>query len=269
MTRPAPRRPSRTTTPRPRRLAGPSAPPAADDMRPAEEQHDEAGWTPVDRPDDDRAGDGGEEPPEPPATADGAAEGNEPPGALASSRVTRGLIAVLAVLVLLLALQAAWFVWHDARNDEASAAPQGRAPGEPIDVPSGRPVVLSQRAVQEGVDAAAHAAETMFARDHEGYDEGVEQATTLMTDDFAEEYRQTMDDVKEEFIAKQTVVEVRVVAHGVVRANEAELEALIFLSQYVFRGEGEDATTAVTPYRALLTMVHTDRGWFVDGVETK
>jgi len=244
MTRPAPRRPSRTTTPRPRRLAGRSTVPAGDDPRPPEE-------TPPPQPD--------ERTPDP----------DQGPGALASGRVTRVLTVVLAVLVLMLLLQGAWFIWHDSRNDDSRDVVDDRAPGEPVQVPPDRPIVLSQLAVQEGVDAAAHAAETMFARDFEGYDEGVDQATRLMTDEFAEEYRQTTEDVKDEFIAKKTVVEVRVVAQSVVRANEAELEALIFLNQYVFRGRGEEATTAVTPYRALLTMVHTDRGWFVDGVETK
>jgi Mce-associated membrane protein len=256
MTRPTPRRPSRTTTPRPRKIAGQSVPPAGDDARPVEEQHDEPGWTPMEDADADA-----------PVAKDDPEPGRA--GALASPRVTRVLTVVVAVLVLLLLLQGVWFVVHQSRNDGSTAVADERAPGEPIQVPADRPVVLSQLAVQEGVDAAAHAAETMFARDYEGYDEGVEQATTLMTDDFAEEYRETTDDVKDEFIAKKTAVEVRVVAQSVVRANAAELEALIFLNQYVFRGKGEDATTAVTPYRALLTMVHTDRGWFVDGVETK
>ena len=26
--------------------------------------------------------------------------------------------------------------------------------------------------------------------------------------------------------------------------------------------------TVVTPYKVLVTMVHTDRGWFVDGLDT-
>jgi Mce-associated membrane protein len=62
---------------------------------------------------------------------------------------------------------------------------------------------------------------------------------------------------------------VRVVAQSVVRANLTELEALVFLNQYVFRGEGDDAESTYTPYRALVTMVHTDKGWLVDGVDTK
>jgi Mce-associated membrane protein len=109
----------------------------------------------------------------------------------------------------------------------------------------------------------------MFARSWKTYDDGVADAVKLMTDGFAKEYRSTTDDVRKEFIAKKTQVEVRVVAQSVVRANADELEALIFLNQYIIRGEGKDAKTTYTPYRALLTMVHTDTGWLVDHLDTK
>ena len=136
-------------------------------------------------------------------------------------------------------------------------------------MPSDTPVVLNQLATQEGVQAAADAAEIMFARNWESYDEGVDNAVSLMTDEFADEYRATTDDVKQEFVEKKTQVEVRVVAQSVVRANETELEALLFLNQYVFRGKGDNGNSTYTPYRALVTMVHTDEGWLVDGVDTK
>ena len=68
---------------------------------------------------------------------------------------------------------------------------------------------------------------------------------------------------------EKTQVQVRVVAQSVRRANDTELEALLFLNQYTIKGQGEDARTTYTPYRALLTMVHTDKGWLVDGVATK
>ncbi len=118
-------------------------------------------------------------------------------------------------------------------------------------MPSGTPVVLNQLAVQEGVEAAAAAAEVMFARNWKNYEEGVDDAVALMTDEFAEQFRATTDDVQPEFVRKKTEVQVRVVAQSVVRANDAELEALIFLNQYVFRGEGKDAKSTYTPYRAL------------------
>jgi Mce-associated membrane protein len=236
MTRPTPRRPSRTTTPRPRRIGG------------------------ADR-------------------SDHAAGGQDDSGVADDSRRARGplvagvLIVLVGVLALVLVGQVAWFVADAVRDDETTAIDESgsgdRGEGDPIPVPDGRPVVLDQLAVQEGVDAAAEAATSMFARDWEVYDQGVAEATKLMTSAFADEYRQTTDDVKHEFVAKRTKVQVQVVAQGVVRANESELEALVFLNQYIFRGRGKDATTAITPYRAVLTMVHTDQGWLVDDVQTK
>lgn len=275
MSRNLPRRPSRTTTPKPRKIAGRDAAPADTtpaDGAPAEDAADDAptGGPPSTQP--------GRTPPRKPPTGPPAdAASQEPdPGAqharpLASPAVTRALLVLVGVLAGLLALQGLWFYLHDRENDDRAAAVSGSADDEDgaIPVPSGRPVVLNQLAVQEGVEAAAAAAQTMFARNWKTYDDGVDNAVTLMTEEFAEEYRSTTDDVRREFIAKKTDVQVHVVAQSVVRANEAELEALVFLNQYVFRGEGEDASTTYTPYRAVLRMVHTDNGWLVDGLETK
>ena len=136
-------------------------------------------------------------------------------------------------------------------------------------MPSDKPVGLNQLAVQEGVQAAADAAVVMFGRSWQNYEAGVDSAAALMTDEFSEEFRATTEDVQDEFVRKKTEVQVRVVAQSVVRANDTDLEALVFLNQYVFRGEGEGAKSTYTPYRALLTMVHTDEGWLVDGVDTK
>ncbi len=206
--------------------------------------------------------------------APGPGPEDDPSSAAGGAGLTSTLLAVLGVLVVVLVAQAAWFVWNSARDElvapgsaaQASNEPDGNVP---ISVPSGRPVVLNQLAVQEGVDAAASAAQVMFARNWKSYDEGVDSAVALMTATFGEEFRATTDDVRQEFVRKETEVQVRVVAQSVVRANDAELEALIFLNQYVFRGEGDDAKSTYTPYRALVTMVHTDKGWLVDGVDTK
>lgn len=268
MSRPAPRRPSRTTTPKPRKIAGrdPGATDASPDApasapAPASPAAPAARTTPAPRPPRSTP------PPQPPADA-----ADEPaPGRGSATAV---LLGVLALCVLLLVLQAVWFVVHSNRNESPQTAsrssqPDDRAPDAPIDVPSGRPVILNEAAVQDGVDAAASAAQIMFARSWKTYDDGVDDAVKLMTTDFAKEYRATTDDVRKEFIAKKTQVEVRVVAQSVVRANADELQALIFLNQYIIRGEGKDAKTTYTPYRALLTMVHTDTGWLVDNLDTK
>ena len=72
--------------------------------------------------------------------------------------------------------------------------------------------------------------------------------------------------VRKEFIENKTEQEVKVVGQSVVQASPEQVQALLFLDQYVIRnGQG----TNVTPYRALVTMVHTDDGWLVDDIETQ
>jgi Mce-associated membrane protein len=254
VTRNAPRRPSRTTTPRPRRIAG----------------RDEGGAEPTlpagaIEPTVGRPATVAEPPAEPPTPDEGPTRGAGP---------TSTLLALLGLLVVVLSVQCAWFVWNSVRDEVVAADSSAGTSNDadeyvPISVPEGRPVQLNQLAVQEGVDAAASAAQVMFARDWKSYDKGVDSAAELMTEAFADEYRVTTGDVRREFVAKKTEVQVRVVAQSVVRANLTELEALVFLNQYVFRGEGDDAESTYTPYRALVTMVHTDKGWLVDGVDTK
>ena len=67
---------------------------------------------------------------------------------------------------------------------------------------------------------------------------------------------------------KKTVVQANVVAQGVVRANRTRLQALIFLNQVVTRERDGKPETVLTPFKVLVTMVHTDQGWLVDGLDT-
>lgn len=285
MSRPTPRRPSRTTTPRPRKIAGRVEPAEDDAPRPAgtKAPAEDPAPTPPAPPKPprrpvSRAGDDGGAPDQASDKAPDKVPDRAPDKAPDRAPVEDGggrtstLLALIGLLVLLLLLQCGWFVWNTTRDESVPASSEvavDEEDGAQIPVPSGKPVVLNQLAVQEGVEAAAAAAESMFGRNWENYDDGVDSAVALMTEEFAEQYRTTTDDVREEFIRKKTEVQVRVVAQSVVRANEAELEALIFLNQYVFRGEGDNAKSTYTPYRALLTMVHTDQGWLVDGVQTR
>lgn len=278
MTRPAPRRPSRITTPKPRKIAGRDTAPA--------EQVTEA---PVDAPEDAGTPAGPPEPPRPPKRAkpedpDGGIPGRRGPSALGSHVTTVVLLVFVGFFVLLLVLQGVWFNLHGNENDDRARAERAAAeradadgdedgddenPYEPITVPSGRPVGATQLDVQGGVDAAASSAQVMFARNWETYDDSVDEAVGIMTESFAEEYRATSDDARREFVKRKTDVQVRVVAQGVVRANATELEALLFVNQYTIRGVGDDARTTFTPYRVLMKMVNTDQGWLVDDVDTK
>ncbi|QIG42971.1 hypothetical protein G5V58_09540 [Nocardioides anomalus] len=156
-------------------------------------------------------------------------------------------------MVVLGLVAAALLAWA-ARGDDASAKP------------SSQPVVLSGDDATAAVDAAAKAAETIVAVSWQDYDQEVDEAAALMTQDFATKYRATAADIKDAFVADKTVVQARVVAQGVTHATRTEVQALVFLNQYISKDGGD---TTYTPYRALVTVIHTQDGWVVSNLDTK
>jgi Mce-associated membrane protein len=245
--RPSGRRParpvvgSRNPTGRPRTVAGRYQPPAG---------------TPVDQPVDQPSAppppvEEAAPPPEPPPSpADRIVE--EPPEARGpGSGVRTTLVLVIAIVVLVgVAAAEGWYLW--LRD-------------EPV-VSADRPVVTGEVAHRSAVEAASQAADEIVSTSYKNYDEQVDQAVSKMTDGFAAKYRQTAEDVRDQFVEAKKEVQVEVAAAGVVRADESQGQALLFLNQYVTT-DGKD--TAYTPYRALVTVVNTDQGWLVSDIETK
>jgi Mce-associated membrane protein len=251
MTRQNPRRPASSRAPvsRPRRVAGQgSAPPEASNQTDA---------SPVEPVDLAKAPAG---PPlvEPVETTAAEApteapDSTEKPGLAAlfdSRRATTVLLGVVAVLAL---VAGGLFAW-DALGDDDVAKP------------SKQPIVIGSDDATAGVDAAAKAAETILTRSYQDYDKQLDDATALMTAAFAREFRQTATEVEEEFVAAKTEQQARVVGQGVVHATRTEVQALVFLNQYVSKDAGD---TTYTPYRLLVTVIHTDRGWLVSALDTK
>ena len=244
MTRQSPRRPStsRAPTSRPRRVAG----------------QVEADATPLVEPAETPAAKALAEPPpvEPVENAEAEARAEPETGkpGLAALFDSRRATAVLVVLVLVLGLAAggllAWNHWH----------------GTPTTRPSSQPVVMDGDDVNAGVDAAAKAAQTIITRNYQTYDKQVDEATALMTPTFAKKYRETTDDIKQQFVEAKTDLQARVVAQGVVHATRTEVQALVFLNEYASKNGGD---TVYTPYRALVTVIHTDRGWLVSAIDTQ
>ena len=159
---------------------------------------------------------------------------------------------LVVALVLLIGVAAAegWYLWLRE---------------EPV-VSAGRPVVTGEVAHRSAVDAASQAADEIVSTSYKNYDEQVDQAVGKMTDGFAAKYRQTAKDVRDQFVDAKKEVQVEVAAASVVRADESQVQALLFLNQYVTT-DGKD--TSYTPYRALVTVVDTDQGWLVSDIETK
>ncbi|WP_182376087.1 hypothetical protein [Nocardioides sp. WS12] len=280
MSRPTPRRPasSRGTTPRPRKLAGQAANARPDEVVATDEvvETEEAApaaetkaareprlsvrkservtasekSTPevADKADDESSDDSGE------------------PGLLARPRTTRRLVIALVVVAVILFAQAVWFGILKLTEDDP--APKVTDTAGEITVPDGRPVVASEISTLEGVEAAAKAAQDIVAVDYQKYDAEIDAAAKVMTSKFEGQYRTTASDIKEQFVLQKTVVQANVVAQGVVRANRTRLQALVFLNQVVSRERDGKPETVVTPFKVLVTMVHTDQGWLVDGLDT-
>lgn len=190
------------------------------------------------------------------------------PSVLARHKTTRVLIATLVLVALALGSETVLFVLAKVDDDPAPSAAREPSGVEGVEVPDGRPVVAADLDVKEGVDAAAKAAKDIVAVDFQKYDAEVDQAADLMTTRFETSYRETAAAIKKDFLANKTVVIASVVAQGVVKANRTRLQALVFLDQNVQRTRDGKAEVVSTPFKVLVTMVHTDQGWLVDGLDT-
>lgn len=166
-------------------------------------------------------------------------------------RGTLALVAAIVVLVGVLLLQVL-YLWGPLEDDPT--------------ISGDRPVLLSEAASRSAVDTAAKAAEAFSARSYTTYDEQVDKAAAMMTTAYAEQFRQTTDEVREEFIANETEVQVTVEAQAVMTASDNQVEALIFLTQYTSK-KGEEET-GFTPFRIKVTVIDTEQGWLVSAVDT-
>lgn len=183
-------------------------------------------------------------PEEPPA--------EEPSGGSSGRGLTIGLVAAIVVLVLMGVAEVVYL----SRDDEPT-------------VSSSRPVVVGDATRAEAVRTAAQSTEEILSTSYENYDEQVEQAVAKMTDTFAAEYRETSDGIRDRFLDQRTRLQVKAVGQSVVQASPEQVQALLFLDQYVEKREKGQPTTDFAQYRALVTVVHTDQGWLVSDIETQ
>ena len=167
----------------------------------------------------------------------------------------RTTIALVVAIVLLVAAAAAEVVYL-ARDETPT-------------VSASRPVVTGELTHRAAVEAAARSTEEILSTSYEDYDEQVEQAAAKMTEAFAAEYRETSAGIRDQFVASKTRLQVKAVARGVVQASPAQVQALLFLDQYVEKSADGQPRTDYRQYRALVTVVRTDQGWLVSGIETQ
>jgi Mce-associated membrane protein len=190
-----------------------------------------------------------EEQPPPPPDAPEERRGRFAGPLFTSRRTTLVLLAALVVLLGVLVAE----IWYVASDDE------------PV-VSSDRPVVTGEIASKSAVDAAAQSTQEILSYGYHDFDAQIDEATSKMTEPMAERYRETAAGVRQQFIEDKTEQEVRVVGQSVVQASSEKVQALLFLDQYVVK---DGASTNVTPFRALVTMVHTDNGWLIDRIDTQ
>lgn len=128
-----------------------------------------------------------------------------------------------------------------------------------------RPVVVGDLAARSVVDAAAQDLTEIASTSFHNYDEQVDQATTLMTPEFATQYRATAASLAPTFQQRRREIAAQVVGSAVVTATDDEVQALVFLDSQVSE---QGAEPVALPYRTLVTMTKTGHGWLVSGIET-
>ena len=117
-----------------------------------------------------------------------------------------------------------------------------------------------------GVDAESEPMRAALTTSWRSYDAHLARVSALMTDDFATQYGDSATPVRARIVASRTRTSTKVAASAVVRAAPDRVLALLFLDQRTTTGGDPPSYDS---RRALLTMVHTDRGWLVDNVQTQ
>jgi Mce-associated membrane protein len=168
---------------------------------------------------------------------------------MAGSVPIRRVVSVVALALVGLAGFEAWYLLR----------------GEP-DAGDDRPVVVGDLAARSVVDAAAQDLTEITSTSYQNYDEQVDNADTLMTPEFAAQYRSTAESLAPAFADRRREIAAQVVASAVVRATDEQVQALVFLDSRISERGGDPV---LLPYRTLVTMTKTGHGWLVSDIETR
>jgi Mce-associated membrane protein len=163
---------------------------------------------------------------------------------------TSGVLAACLLLPVTALAAEAWYLWG-APTPTATAS---------------RPVVIGDIDAHAAVETAAQDAAQIFSTSWRSYDAHLARVSALMTDGFATQYRTSAAPVRAQMVTSRMRTSTKVAASAVVRAAPDRVLALLFLEQRTTTG-GDPPT--YDSRRALLTMVHSDRGWLVDNVQTQ
>ncbi|WP_183094170.1 hypothetical protein [Nocardioides stalactiti] len=156
------------------------------------------------------------------------------------------------------------------RVDNDPPAPAGKAPvradqGE-VYVPGSLPDDLDA-----AVEAAATAMPLALGYDYRRLAKGLDAATAVMTEDFAEEFRRTFQASAAELARKQKAVTTATVrAAGLVSTDDGHVLALVYVDQALVSSttlEDEDAPVRVSQNRVLVGLTQEDGAWRVESID--
>ncbi len=251
-----PRRPARTPSTRPRRVAGLSRPatvaPAVEQEGPLEEV-DAPARVELTKPASEAAAvtEAVVEPEVPDEEPD--QEPDQAPESVPAPRRRGVLTGVLVVVIVLLLGVLVGELLYLRGGDETR-------------ISASRPVLAPDLTVRRVVEQAAQEFDVIATVDPETYDADVETAAALMTTPFADEYRVTKADVKDAVVDGQITTVIDISTYGVVTATEQQVVALVFFTQTTQKGARGGAVPV--PFRAEVTMTNTSDGWLVSGIRT-
>lgn len=186
-------------------------------------------------------------------------------GVLTRSRTTTVLSVALAVLVLVVG-GLVFLLVRDADGTEAWRHDVGEEFTAPAD--DDHPVTVNSIEWRNATEAATRAVTDILTVDWKTYDQHLDEVQKLMTPRFAEDYAVTAGDSRGRFIQSKADYDFAVVGQSVVSATEDEVTSLLFLNQYVYKGEGKSRVGPdVYQVRVVVTAVRDGDEWLVDELD--
>lgn len=127
---------------------------------------------------------------------------------------------------------------------------------------------------EDGEDAVAVATEVLplaLGYDYRTLEEGLDEATALMTEEFGEEFRRTFEDaVVQPTIDKEAVTSATVRSAGLVRVDGDRVLCLVYVDQLLVSSAtvtDEDNPVRVSQNRVLVGVTDASGEWLVDSIQ--
>lgn len=215
-------------------------------------------------------------PPASPADPPASEEGGRAAELLNHPRTTAVLCALVAALLLVGLAELAYAKAPDSRvwfwQDDAAGGASACEPvevGADFEVPE-RPITVPLLDWRNANQVAADLTVKILNQDWKTFDEHVDEVAELATGTFAKEYPQTAADTRERFLSNKAEYDFAVVGQSVVQACPARMTSLLFLNQFVYKGEGEQRTGPdVFQVRVVVTTVREDGEWLVADLDAQ